>query len=91
MYEYESADIDDQEQSSVTSDNSKNEEENVDNNDTDRTFFNPSNQKNLRLKKKRNINVKCVLLKLKKKKRDLPDMLLNHILFKKICLHNLQE
>ena len=68
MYEYESADIDDQEQSSVTSDNSKNEEENVDNNDTDRTFFNPSNQKNLRLKKKRNINVKCVLLKLKKRR-----------------------
>ena len=90
MYEYESADIDDQEQSSVTSDNSKNEEENVDDNDTDRTFFNPSNQKNLRLKKERNINVKCALLKLKKR-RDLPDMLLNHILFKKICLHNLQE
>ena len=90
MYEYESADIDDQEQSSVTSDDFKNEEENVDDNDTDRTFFNPSNQKNLRLKKERNINVKCALLKLKKR-RDLPDMLLNHILFNKICLHNLQE
>ena len=90
MYEYESADIDDQEQSSVTSDDFKNEEENVDDNDTDRTFFNPSNQKNLRLKKERNINVKCALLKLKKR-RDLPDILLNHILFKKIRLHNLQE
>ena len=90
MYEYESGDIDDREQTSVTSDDSKNEEENVDDNDTDRTFFNPSNQKNLRLKKERNINVRCALLKLKKR-RDLPDMLLNHILFKKICLHNLQE